>query len=69
MGLTELEEGSTWNTVPVHTHQRRSEVYFYFNVDEKARVFHFIGEPGETRHIIIRDKKQFCLQVIQFIPE
>ncbi|MCL4538232.1 MAG: 5-dehydro-4-deoxy-D-glucuronate isomerase [Bacteroidetes bacterium] len=57
MGLTELEEGSIWNTMPSHTHQRRTEIYFYFNVDEKSVVFHMMGEPSETRHIIVRDKQ------------
>lgn len=57
MGLTELEEGSIWNTMPSHTHQRRTEIYFYFNVDEKSAVFHMMGEPAETRHIIIRDRQ------------
>lgn len=55
MGLTELDEGSNWNTMPVHTHQRRSEVYMYFNITEGSCVFHFLGEPNETRHIVVRD--------------
>jgi 4-deoxy-L-threo-5-hexosulose-uronate ketol-isomerase len=55
MGLTELEEGSTWNTMPVHTHERRSEVYMYFNLNEDSCLFHFMGTPQETRHIIIRN--------------
>ncbi len=57
MGLTELDEGSVWNTMPSHTHQRRTEIYFYFNVDENAIVFHMMGEPSETRHIVVRDKQ------------
>ena len=57
MGLTELESGSTWNTMPVHTHQRRSEVYMYFNLEKDSVVFHFLGEPGETRHIVIRNQQ------------
>ena len=57
MGLTELEVGSVWNTMPAHTHQRRSEVYVYFNLKPDSFVVHIFGEPVETRHIIIRDKQ------------
>jgi len=57
MGLTELEEGCVWNTMPAHTHQRRSEVYVYFNLKPDSFVVHILGEAGETRHIIIRDKQ------------
>ena len=56
MGLTELDEGSVWNTMPVHTHQRRTEVYMYFNIEEDSVVVHLMGEPGETRHIILRNQ-------------
>jgi len=54
MGLTELEEGSIWNTMPAHTHQRRSEIYMYFSMNKDSVVFHMMGEPDETRHLIIR---------------
>jgi 4-deoxy-L-threo-5-hexosulose-uronate ketol-isomerase len=57
MGVTHLHEGSTWNTMPAHTHMRRSEVYFYFDVAESARVFHLMGPPEETRHIVIADRE------------
>lgn len=57
MGLTELEEGSVWNTMPAHTHQRRSEVYMYFNIKPDSYVVHLNGEASETRHIIIRNEQ------------
>lgn len=57
MGLTELEEGSVWNTMPPHTHQRRSEVYMYFNLEPTAMVIHLMGQPEETRHIIMRNRQ------------
>lgn len=51
MGMTELRQGSVWNTMPAHTHSRRMEVYFYFSVPEGQAVCHFMGQPQETRHI------------------
>ena len=53
MGFTVLEPCCVWNTMPAHTHERRTEIYMYFNMPEKARVFHFMGKPEETRHIVI----------------
>jgi len=53
MGLTLLDEGSVWNSVPPHTHTRRMEVYFYFNLAEAQRIFHFMGEGQETRHLVV----------------
>ncbi len=55
MGMTTLETGCVWNTMPVHTHQRRMEAYFYFGLADEQVVFHFMGEPSETRHIVVRN--------------
>ena len=57
MGVTHLHPGSVWNTMPAHTHMRRSEVYMYFNLAEEARVFHLMGPAAETRHIVMRDRE------------
>lgn len=57
MGFTLLESGSNWNTMPPHTHMRRSEVYFYFDVDPAHRVLHLMGPPDATSHLIVADKE------------
>ena len=55
MGLTQLDEGSIWNTMPAQTHERRMEIYTYFNIPEGHAVFHFMGQPQETRHIVMNN--------------
>ncbi len=57
MGMTLLKPGNMWNTMPCHTHNRRSEVYFYFDMPEDGVVFHLMGEPTETRHVVVRNEQ------------
>ncbi|WP_156286610.1 5-dehydro-4-deoxy-D-glucuronate isomerase [Oceanivirga salmonicida] len=57
MGMTILEEGSIWNTMPAHIHKRRMETYFYFDMEDSTRLFHFMGEPTETRHLLVKNEQ------------
>jgi 4-deoxy-L-threo-5-hexosulose-uronate ketol-isomerase len=57
MGFTALEPGSVWNTMPCHTHERRTEVYVYFNLDDSSKVFHMMGPGDETRHIVVGNEQ------------
>ncbi|MBQ1275059.1 MAG: 5-dehydro-4-deoxy-D-glucuronate isomerase [Cellulosilyticum sp.] len=57
MGMTELQTGSLWNTMPSHTHERRMEVYLYFDMSDNDVVFHMMGEPQETRHLVMKNEE------------
>jgi 4-deoxy-L-threo-5-hexosulose-uronate ketol-isomerase len=57
MGVTQLHPGSMWNTMPAHTHDRRTECYLYFDLPSDARVIHLMGEPAETRHLVVADRQ------------
>jgi len=57
MGLTQIEKGSVWNTMPAHTHERRMEVYFYFDIPSDQTLFHFMGEPQQTRHVAMHNEQ------------
>ncbi|MCX5819596.1 MAG: 5-dehydro-4-deoxy-D-glucuronate isomerase [Deltaproteobacteria bacterium] len=57
LGLTVLAPGSVWNSMPCHTHDRRMEIYFYFDMPADSVIFHLMGEPNETRHVVVRDRQ------------
>ncbi len=69
VGLTMFEAGSVWNTMPAHLHDRRMEVYLYFGMAEATRIFHFMGEPHETRAVLYsKAMMRFCLRDGRSIP-
>ena len=57
MGMTTVQQNSVWNSMPCHTHGRRMEVYFYFDLEEDAALLHLMGQPNETRHIVVRNEE------------
>ena len=57
MGITAIQAGSVWNSMPCHTHERRMEVYFYFDLRQDSVLFHFMGQPDKTRHIVVRNEE------------